>query len=673
MALKDLITDLGSFYENNPFAAKFKSKAGPTYAQKSGFNQRSFRYGDDRPDGGSSKQPFVRSVLPDVNSDPTSATGLLAGITRQITARVDDLERIGKYLITPKGLQFIAKQELLSAQNPIVPGRPNRSGPLKGFYNPLNTLAQVGASGTGVHLEKQGLLPIGFKDEQVKYGEVYLSDYSTYRNKLLMLHASKLSKKGAERQAQNPNLEDFGIATDFDHLFNYPGGPGILRTIVPFASNRVYNGEDKYTVEAVYLNSEALTIPEYKLTQFTEGSNYLQLQAEQLIEQEDSQYRYNNLRYVAVREKNAGRFNTITPEKSKVYTEGGTQVKGKSTTTYSRQYLDQQDSQGIVGSATAIGPDFRRNITVIPGNVEQKQTGVFGENAVDYSLSTVNKIQRVGLGDPGRRSRDRSNLYATDFQSLDKVAMLPLYESDRVLPETSYSRDFIRFRFEVLDNSNSSLKTYVHFRAFLGTITDNFNGEWNQTNFVGRGDRFYNYTGFSRDISLSFTVHPQTREENKAMYQKLAYLASTLTPDYSGDGGYMKGNIVKLTIGSYFYSIPGFITSLTYTVPEEASWEIAYNEPEKGEDSTVLEAPRHFDVNLSFTPIHNFAPQLLDGTRKYALFTPDGETAQPNPFLPKEGSAILSQRFKEVDGIEAPIGFNGTQGYKAIQEVRSYK
>ena len=264
---------------------------------------------------------------------------------------------------------------------------------------------------------------------------------------------------------------------------------------------------------------------------------------------------------------------------------------------------------------------------------------------------------------------------------MDKVAALPLYKSSRVLPETSYSRDFIRFRFEVLSNNNRSLKTYVHFRAFLGAITDNFNGEWNQTSFVGRGDRFYNYTGFSRDISLSFKVHPQTREENKAMYQKLAYLASTLAPDYSGDGGYMKGNIVKLTIGSYFYSIPGFITSLTYTVPEEASWEIAYNEPEKGEESTVLEAPRHFDVNLSFTPIHNFAPQLLDGTRKYALFTPDGKTAQPNPFLPKEGSAILSQRFKTVtvdtdeDGktktLTVPIGFNGTEGYKALQVVDS--
>lgn len=602
MALKDLITDLGSFYENNPFAAKYKSKAGPTYAQKSGFNQRSFKYGDDRPDGGSSKQPFVRSVLPDVNSDPTSATGLLAGITRQITARVDDLERIGKYLITPKGLQFIAKQELLSAQNPIVPGRPNRSEPLKGFYNPLNTLAQAAASGTGVHLEKQGLLPIGFNDDQVKYEKTYkessqenLNDIKLGGNRLALLQ--NLTATGTSLGKSNlTSGVSYNVGSD---IISYNGGPGILTTNIRYADNSVYQGSA---------------------------------------------------------------------------------ITNRGSSTYTLKQLYEQRSVGSPGDTPTntglIAKDFRGNI---PITTQNKNIGVFGKNAVDYSLATVNKIQRVGIGDPGRRSRDRSNLYKPDFASLDKVAMLPLYSDKNVLPKTSYSRDFIRFRFEVLNNSDSSLKTYVHFRAFLGAITDNFGGEWNPTNFVGRGDKFYNYTGFTRDISLSFKVHPQTREEQKAMYQKLAYLASTLAPDYSGGGGYMKGNIVKLTIGSYFYSIPGFITSLTYTVPEEASWEIAYNEPEGGEDATVMEAPRHFDVSLSFTPIHNFAPQLLDGTRKYALFTPDGETGQPNPFLPRNGSAIESQRYIEVsvdtdgDGVGAtvrkPFGLNGRE--RALEVVNS--
>lgn len=566
MALKDLITDLGSFYENNPFAAKYKSKAGPTYAQIPGrVNQRSFRYGDDRPDGGSSKQPFVRSVLPDVNSDPTSATGLLAGITRQITARVDDLERIGKYLTTPKGLQFIAKQELLSTQNPIVPGKPNRSGPLEGFYNPLNTLTQVAASGTGLHLEKQGLLPIGFNDKEVKYEKKYLSLSTAQEgsNRLENLYRSKIVKADVPEN----RLKVTGISKDSNMLLSYPGGPGITRTFINFADNRVYNSPEE-TQSAQSLNKKVFT--------YTQD----QLQAYKGISELPS--------------------NLITT-------------------------------------------DFRRKIKVIEGNPHQKSTGVFEKNAVDYSSAAVNKIQRVGLGDPGLRSRDRSNLYVSDERSIDKVSNFPLYKNSSVASAVGDTRDFIRFRFEVLDN-DSNKSTYVHFRAFLGAITDNFTGEWNPTTFVGRGDKFYNYTGFSRGISLSFKVHPQTRDEMAATYQKLTYLASTLAPDYSGAGGYMKGNITKLTIGSYFYRIPGFITSLNYSVPEDASWEIAYNEPEGGAESNQLETPRHFDVSFEFTPIHNFAPQLMDGTRNYALFTPDqANIGQRNPYLPPgDGTSIIA-------------------------------
>lgn len=600
MALKDLITDLGSFYENNPFAAKFKSKAGPTYAQKSGFNQRSFRYGDDRPDGGSSKQPFVRSVLPDVNSDPTSATGLLAGITRQITARVDDLERIGKYLITPKGLQFIAKQELLSAQNPIVPGRPNRSGPLRGFYNPLNTLAQVAASGTGLHLEKQGLVPIGFNDDQDKYEKTYkessqknLNDIKLGGNRLALLQ--NLTATGISQGKSNATS---GVSYNVGNsIISYNGGPGITTTNIRYADNSVYQG-------SAITNSGLST---YTLKQLNE-------------------------------QKSVG----------------------------SPDLKERPANTGLITK------DFRGNI---PIKTENKNIGVFGENAVDYSSAAVNKIQRVGLGDPGRRSRDRSNLYVSDEGSIDKVSNFPLYKNSSVASSVGDTRDFIRFRFEVLDNG-SNKSTFVHFRAFLGAITDNFNGEWNQTSFVGRGDRFYNYTGFSRDISLSFKVHPQTRDEMAAMYQKLTYLASTLAPDYSGEGGYMKGNITRLTIGSYFYRIPGFISSLTYTVPEEASWEIAYNEPEGGAESSQLETPRHFDVNLSFTPIHNFAPQLMDGTRNYALFTPDstysGPNGQRNPYLDPsgDGTSIIAT---SSDAGESADSLKRIADNKAAREAEAAK
>ena len=598
MALKELITDLGSFYDNNPNAAKYKSKAGPSYVQSYGFNQRSLTFGDDRPANGSSKQPFIKTGLPPVDSDPTSATGLIAGITREISSRTTDLERVSKFLISPQGLQFIAKQELLSTQNPIVPGRPNRSTPLKGFYNPLATLAQTAASGTGLHIERQGLLPVF--DSADKYEKVYLTLSTDDKgNRLENLYLTKVVKN----RVSNRRLKKTGISSDPNLLLSYNGGPGITKTNIQFADRRVYG----------LSNAE-----------------------------------------------NRGGF------------------------TYTQRQLRNQKSKGANPTGQDIGPDFRSKIAIIPGNAEQKRTGLFGEvDTRDYLDPKVNKITRVGIGDPGKRTRNRSSLYLSDGDTIDKVAALPLYKGG-VADLTSHSRDFIRFRFEVLDNKNTQSATYVHFRAFLGAINDNYGGQWDTKQFVGRGDQFYNYKGFTRDISLSFTVHPQSREEMAAMYQKLTYLASTLAPDYSGAGGYMKGNITRLTVGSYFYRIPGFISSLSYTVPENASWEIAFDSPEKGFERDQMEVPRHFEVSVNFTPIHDFAPQLMDGTREYALFTPtQTNSGQPNRYLPpKDGDIeylnrgidyrgnIIQKSGKDANQVVDRLG-NGVTTQKQIAEQKA--
>ena len=92
------------------------------------------------------------------------------------------------------------------------------------------------------------------------------------------------------------------------------------------------------------------------------------------------------------------------------------------------------------------------------------------------------------------------------------------------------------------------------------------------------------------------------------MYKKLNYLASTLAPDYS-EQGFMRGNLVRLTVGGYLYEQPGFITSLTYDVPQETPWEIGINE-NGGSDSSVKELPHMIKVSgFQFTPIHDFLVQ----------------------------------------------------------------
>jgi hypothetical protein len=140
---------------------------------------------------------------------------------------------------------------------------------------------------------------------------------------------------------------------------------------------------------------------------------------------------------------------------------------------------------------------------------------------------------------------------------------------------------------------------------------------------LGRGEQFYTYNGFTRQISLDWTVAAQSKQELIPMYKKLNYLASALTPNY-GNTGYMRGVLAQLTVGGYLYEQPGFISSLTYTIDNETPWEIGITDGEvdrlAGSDPTVKELPHIIKVSgFSFTPIHNFIPE-----RQKNLYGADG-------------------------------------------------
>ena len=92
------------------------------------------------------------------------------------------------------------------------------------------------------------------------------------------------------------------------------------------------------------------------------------------------------------------------------------------------------------------------------------------------------------------------------------------------------------------------------------------------------------------------------------MYKKLNYLASSLAPSYSS-AGFMQGNLVRLTVGSYLYNQLGIIQGITYDVPQESPWEIAINE-NGGSDESTREMPFMIKVTgFQFVPIQEFVPQ----------------------------------------------------------------
>ena len=253
--------------------------------------------------------------------------------------------------------------------------------------------------------------------------------------------------------------------------------------------------------------------------------------------------------------------------------------------------------------SSKFNPQVKENfIKSIPGAPEYLKT----------SYSFRNKIeQRVNLGNPGKKEKN-------DREVLDTVNARSLYqttENNPIVPETN---DLVKFRIGVIDNKNPENKTNIHFRAFIDSMSDSYSADWQTQKFMGRGENFYRYNGFDRSISLSWTVVAQSKAELMPMYHKLNYLASVCAPDYS-DLGYMRGNLIKLTIGGYLYEQVGIMRSITYDIPQESPWEIAIpygtaqttNDLGVESDSSVKEMPHMIKVTgFQFTPIHDFVPSV---------------------------------------------------------------
>ena len=230
--------------------------------------------------------------------------------------------------------------------------------------------------------------------------------------------------------------------------------------------------------------------------------------------------------------------------------------------------------------------------------------GIKNTYSFDYNDETINKEQRVGLGNPGKRTRLRTSYTVDDPDTVDQINKLDVKKEP--LDGIRENRDLIQLEFQVITPEETY---YLAFRAFLDTFDDSFNASWNSSKYLGRADSFYTYNGFERNINIGFKIAAQSREEMKPLYKKAATLASVTAPSYGTGGRFMRGTIAKVTVGDYIYEQPGIIESVQYTWQKDYPWEISFQNPEKeGSKDQIL--PHVLDVSISFKVIHDFLPEV---------------------------------------------------------------
>jgi hypothetical protein len=301
-----------------------------------------------------------------------------------------------------------------------------------------------------------------------------------------------------------------------------------------------------------------------------------------------------------------------TPISGVASLETNTNINNNGTYTYDTSLIENSP---VSFGKTIVARDFRAELRKTNKNIPDSSAA--STKAPSYDIAEQKTIEyRVNLGDPGKKGKNLTDYTqgAYSGDAIDQINALDLYQASSVNNgNEKITNDLVKFRIAAFNPSSNNF-VFMHFRAFIDSFNDAYTGNWDSQKYMGRGENFYTYNNFTRAISMGWTVAAQSKAELIPMYHKLNFLASNLAPDYSS-AGYMRGPLVYLTVGGYLYEQPGFITSLTYDIPQESTWEIGIN-TEGGNDSSVKELSHMIKVSgFSFTPIHKFLVAKQNGNK----------------------------------------------------------
>ena len=565
-------------------------------------NLKSLRFGKDVIGGGSTNQPYVTTPIPR-DIDDVGRTGgpdfLLRGGTLLPRLIANDVSRLTQMLFdfkSPNGPLFIAKQNVLSLIN--VNSEAGFADPAKlimnqGVYTPLEAIIQAGTNAIGMHVPKQGYNPF---DNLNPNGPKNFGFASNRNLPLAFPTYLRTIKPDGVVRSRVDNLANTKIyaanASDAQNLITYSGGPGstlgVGKTIIPINSRTTFKPDDINFYGSGISNSIGKSVLSYNEL-FNVSSDPLN----------------DNL--------------TVANIISSVY--GGpsyTLIQGKTIPRIPA-------SQG--GTSDVTNPNFQQTL----GTSQTRPATL----AWEFNKQIE---QRVNLGNPGKRGNISSYTIGKRGintplsgsisnnsgykNAVDKINAFPLYKSSNVTSNND-KNDLVKFRIGVIDNQNPTQKTYVHFRAHINSLSDAYTSDWASHKLMGRSEDFYTYTGFGRTVSLDWTVAAQSKQELIPMYQKLNYLASVCAGDYS-DVGYMRGNLITLSVGGWFQEQVGIMQGLTLDVPQESPWEIGITDAsnltsigagdskrEINSDPSVQEMPMIVNVSgFTFIPIHDFVPRV---------------------------------------------------------------
>ncbi len=151
----------------------------------------------------------------------------------------------------------------------------------------------------------------------------------------------------------------------------------------------------------------------------------------------------------------------------------------------------------------------------------------------------------------------------------------------------------------------------IYFRAFLTTLEETFDPEWNMEKYYGRVDPVATYRNTNRTLSVGFKIVANSRRGLGVMWRKINNFIKMLYPT-AINGVLAAGPVVRMRIGDVIadgsgQGLAGILQNVSFNY-SDATWEISsYSRTANGE---VGKVPQMADVSFTFQVIHEHSPTL---------------------------------------------------------------
>ena len=437
-----------------------------------------------------------------------------------VTAIARDTVRVTKFLISPKGLLFTAKQFALQMMNPNVENITGDPGiGLTKIYDPISPITNTVGAPLGLRTDRH-MPPIVRSN-----GPLTPSTYEGVQNSKVdsLFHLNNRLIKLKDELLDNKNVKPgqtafigkilSKIQSVGDKLVGFRGMP--IQTLSSITGPNSLGGVG------------ATTIRRYADTRLETQLKFTTSEPKGRGDFKNPHYYNIDFPYEDYPENDLRTENRPESRLSKIFTDPiePTDVRGDRPVTPGHSKLDQSEH------------------IIMPYNNIPTRRGK--KELLDFRV-----LRKNGNTDTAayQKEENRKSNFGNTLELIDTI-------------DASVDESLIDFSFDD-----------IAFKAYLGTISDNFAPTWNSAEDQGRADPRYQYGGFERTLSFDFIVVAYNKDQLIEIWNKLQNLARLTYPVYGSEGFF--GQTTNVTIGKLFDERPMLIQDLGYDWDNETPWEI---------------------------------------------------------------------------------------------------